>query len=149
MAFNIDNLSLSLFINDKSNEELQETNNRFNSRYIEDVLDTLIQNRHYSEPINSIDTHFIEDYTYVCNNNLSDIELNNTTFIGIGAFEYCIGLTSIELPSNIVKILFPLMTIVIMLLLYLIVLLLIVLILEILIFNVIIYQIDVFIIVKI
>ena len=34
MAFDIDNLSLSLFINDKSNEELQETNNRFNSRYI-------------------------------------------------------------------------------------------------------------------
>ena len=100
MAFNIDNLSLSLFINDKSNEELQETNTRFNSRYIEDVLDTLIQNRHYSEPINSIDTHIITDYTYVCNNNLSDIELNNTTFIGIGAFEYCENLISINDNSN-------------------------------------------------
>ena len=102
--FNIDDLSINFIDNSIAYSENENNQNiKFSEDYKSRVIDILVENQYSNTNISGTDSRIIDDYTYVNNNNITEFNLNNTEYIGIGAFEFCENLTTINANSNTVN----------------------------------------------
>lgn len=106
MKFDFDELSINYLDNNMVFNADEKDVNIIPRSYINSILDKIVENEYSAIEVKKIETELkkILDYTFICNDKLTELDLNEVESLGIGAFECCANLTEIKNNKNKLKI---------------------------------------------